>query len=223
MRTHTATASGLRAGANGTPAPRLAAPASRGSRAVARVAQIPSKADAPDGDAFKELQRLAALATKAPKQSVNRPQKVGCRHRWRGGCSTPSKGACPLASLLPCPAPRCAAQEEDIKFRDVPRLEECFPASTKMHTEVVHEATGETLRVRPRSDRIVGGSQRSECAGPRPKHPGMGFWAGNGQGDANSASPCALHPLRAPMRRMVLRCRLLRFGASCAPFYPARS
>lgn len=36
-----------------------------------------------------------------------------------------------------------------MQFRDVPTMESVYPNSTKQHHEVVHEATGEVLKVRP--------------------------------------------------------------------------
>jgi len=38
-------------------------------------------------------------------------------------------------------------QDEDLKFRTVPQLEIFYPNSVKMAREVLHEATGEVLKV----------------------------------------------------------------------------
>ena len=35
----------------------------------------------------------------------------------------------------------------DVEFRPVPKMQDCFPASEKLHKEVVHQPTGEVLRV----------------------------------------------------------------------------
>lgn len=116
------------------------------------------------GDAFAEL-----VAMNRPKQSVNRPQKVrsgafvvgwGRERRtetrrksrrdfeWLGArmaCRRRSELGLTFFSRLGIPN---AIQE--VNFRQNPTFEDCYPSSTKEYKEVVHEATGTTLRVRTR-------------------------------------------------------------------------
>jgi len=63
------------------------------------------------------------------------PPLAGLGHPWHGTALASS--CCLLAS----------SQVEQLSFREVPALEKFFPNSVKMAREVVHESTGEVLKV----------------------------------------------------------------------------
>lgn len=68
----------------------------------------------------------------------------------------------PAPPLLPSPP-----QAEDLRFKQNPTFEDCFPSSTKEYKEVVHEGTGHVLRVSKRKSGgvfLVG----EACAASRP-------------------------------------------------------
>jgi len=66
---------------------------------------------------------------------------------------------------------------DDVNFRTVPRMEEVFPRSTKMHTEVVHEATGEVLKVPFRRVSLTNGEHHDiyDTSGPQGIDPREGL------------------------------------------------
>jgi hypothetical protein len=90
------------------------------------------------------LEELKRMAAKVAKQSVNRPQKVRiCCLLVHAQIACPSKDTACL--LIWCPR----GQVENVQFRDVPVMESVYPNSTKLNQEVVHEPTGEVLKVGP--------------------------------------------------------------------------
>lgn len=66
---------------------------------------------------------------------------------------------------------------DDVHFRPVPRLEECFPASTKMYKEVVHQPTGELLKVPFRRVALTNGTDFDlyDTSGPQGVNPRDGL------------------------------------------------
>lgn len=60
-------------------------------------------------------------------------------------------------------------KSENVKFRTVPLMEEVFPSSTKMYTEVVHEPTGEVLKVPFRRVALTNGEHHDiyDTSGPQ--------------------------------------------------------
>ena len=91
-------------------------------------------------DAFAEL-----VALNQPKQAVNRPQKARMALGQNGRCSTLLASASAVSASGKLSYQVGVAQGE-LHFRQTPTFEDCFPASEKCYTTVLHD--GLVLRVR---------------------------------------------------------------------------
>lgn len=150
------------------------------SSTTARVAHAPPP-PAPAAPSSGSGSGPAPAKKEAVKQSVNRPIKnVSAPMRLRGAPQRPASTQIrrPKASRARRAADACrparhnanahpcwaaAAQVEEVRFRTVPLLEEVYPNSSKVHTEVVHQRTGEVLKVRLRVSTMTDGGRSAPC------------------------------------------------------------